>query len=311
MAPELTPLVVGIDGSERSLDALALTARLAAPGQHVLLIHVHRNGRFSNLLSGDQDRQLDREVAESTLTAMQEILDPATQRELRLVSDPSPARGLQAIAEESGASLIVVGSSHRSGIGRVFAGSVAESLLAGAPFPVAVAPHGYAGADNRLATVGCGFDGSHGSEEALSWAAALARRRRARLRALAVHSRVAFGAVSTTGAFGYESANDELRDDLERRMGAALAALADGSEVSGGVLEGDAATELAAASADLDLLVLGSRGYGSLRSALLGSVSRALVRSAACPVVVVPAGSAVAHHADPGALAITQPDPGA
>ena len=77
------------------------------------------------------------------------------------------------------------------------------------------------------------------------------------------------------------------------------------------MLEGDAATELAAASAELDLLVLGSRGYGSVRSALLGSVSRALVRSAACPVVVLPAGSmpASAHHADPAALAITQPDP--
>jgi nucleotide-binding universal stress UspA family protein len=293
MTPEIPPLVVGIDGSERSLDALALAARLADPDQHVLLIHVRRNGRPSNV------------------TALQEFLDPATAREMRVVSDSSPARGLQAIAEEIGASLIVVGSSHRSGIGRVFAGSVAESVLAGAPVPVAVAPHGYAGADKPLATIGCGFDGSPESDEALAWAAALARRRQACLRALAVHGRVAFGAVSTTGAFGYRSADDALRDELEQRTRAALAALADGSEVSGGVLEGDAATELAAASAELDLLVLGSRGYGSVRSALLGSVSRALVRSAACPVVVVRAGSTVAHHADPAAPAITQPDPAA
>lgn len=293
MTPDVPPLVVGIDGSERSLDALALAARLADAGQHVLHIHVCRNGRSSNL------------------TALQEILDPATAHEMRVVSDSSPARGLQAIAEEIGASLIVVGSSHRSGVGRVFVGSVAESLLARAPVPVAVAPHGYAGADNRLATVGCAFDGSPESEEALAWAAALARGRRARLQALAVHSRVAFGAVSTTGAFGYRSADDALRDGLEQRMRAALAALVADSEVSGRVLEGNAATELAAASADLDLLVLGSRGYGSVRSALLGSVSRALVRSAACPVVVVPAGSTVAHHADPAVSAVTQRDPAA
>lgn len=293
MTPEVRPLVVGIDGSERSLDALALAARLADPGQQGLLIHIRRNGRSSNL------------------TALQEFLDPATAREIRVVSDSSPARGLQAIAEEIGASLIVVGSSHRSGIGRVFVGSVAESLLAGAPVPVAVAPHGYAGADNPLATIGCGFDGSRESEEALAWAAALARRRRARLQSHAVHSRVAFGALSTTGAFGYRSADGALRDELEQRMRAAVAALADGTEVSGGVLEGDAATELGAASTDLDLLVLGSRGYGSVRSALLGSVSRALVRSAACPVVVLPAGSTVAHHADPAAPAMTQPDPAA
>jgi nucleotide-binding universal stress UspA family protein len=293
MTPDTTPIIVGIDGSGRSLDAVALAARLADPGQHALLVHVRRSGWPSNL------------------TALQEFLDPATAREMRVVSDSSPARGLQAIAEEIGASLIVVGSSHRSGIGRVFVGSVAESLLAGAPVPVAVAPHGYAGADNRLATIGCGFDGSPESEEALAWAAALARRGRARLQAFAVHSRVAFGAVSTTGAFGYRSADDALRDELEQRMRAALAELPDGSDISGGVLEGDAATELAAASAELDLLVLGSRGYGSVRSALLGSVSRALVRSAACPVVVLPAGSTVAHHADPAAPAMTQPDPAA
>ena len=71
------------------------------------------------------------------------------------------------------------------------------------------------------------------------------------------------------------------------------------------------APELTPLVVGIDGSVLGSRGYGSLRSALLGSVSRALVRSAACPVVVLPAGSAVAHHVDPAALAITQPDPGA
>jgi nucleotide-binding universal stress UspA family protein len=54
------------------------------------------------------------------------------------------------------------------------------------------------------------------------------------------------------------------------------------------VVEGDAAIELTEASAELDLLVLGSRGYGPIRSALLGSVSRALVPSSACPVVVLP-----------------------
>jgi nucleotide-binding universal stress UspA family protein len=39
----------------------------------------------------------------------------------------------------------------------------------------------------------------------------------------------------------------------------------------------------------LDLLVLGSRGYGPLRSVLLGGVSGHLIRTASCPVVVCPA----------------------
>lgn len=39
---------------------------------------------------------------------------------------------------------------------------------------------------------------------------------------------------------------------------------------------------------DVDLLVLGSRGYGPLTRVLLGSVSRRAAQDAPCPVLVVP-----------------------
>jgi len=76
-------------------------------------------------------------------------------------------------------------------------------VLTGAPVAVAIAPHGYAAADTGLTTIGCGFDGSPESHEALAWAHGLARRRRAHLRALAIHTPIAFGSISTTGAIGY------------------------------------------------------------------------------------------------------------
>ena len=41
-------------------------------------------------------------------------------------------------------------------------------------------------------------------------------------------------------------------------------------------------------SAHVGLLVCGSRGYGPLRSVLLGGVSRRLVDAAHCPVLVLP-----------------------
>lgn len=41
---------------------------------------------------------------------------------------------------------------------------------------------------------------------------------------------------------------------------------------------------------DAQLLVIGSRGRGALRSAVLGSVSRELASRARCPVVIVPSG---------------------
>jgi nucleotide-binding universal stress UspA family protein len=292
MITDTAPLVVGVDGSDRSRDALALAARLANDAQDVLMVHVHPYGPLSTLVPDSEYETLVRGVAESTLAAVQDTLGPDVRRELRLVSDASPAAGVQAVAEQAGASLIVMGSSHRSGLNRVFAGSIAESVLTGAIVPVAIAPHGYATRDARLETVACGFDGSPESHEALAWAHSFARGRRARLCALAVHSRIAFGGIPTTGALGFESANDALRAALEQQMREALASLDDDREVSGRVLKGDAAAELAAASADVDLLVVGSRGYGPVRSVLLGSVSRELVRSAACPVVVLPRGVA-------------------
>jgi nucleotide-binding universal stress UspA family protein len=295
-----TPLVVGVDGTERSRDALALASQLADPGQPFLLTHVHNYGRLSSLLSAGEYEQLVREVADSTFAAVQETLAPAGRRELRLVSNPSSAAGLQQIAQETDASFIVVGSSHRSGLGRVLAGSVTESVLAGASLPVAVAPRDYSGTERGLQNIGCGFDGSAESQLAVAWAADLARRRGADLLTLAVHTPVAFGGVSTGSAFSHRSANDALCAALVEQLSDAVAALGDLSEISGRVLEGDAASELAGASAELDLLVLGSRGYGPVRSVLLGSVSRALVRSAACPVVVLPRG---AHGVDSGAPA--------
>lgn len=47
----------------------------------------------------------------------------------------------------------------------------------------------------------------------------------------------------------------------------------------------------AAASEDVDLIVIGSRGRGGVGRAVIGSVSDHVVRNAGCPVLVVRARS--------------------
>jgi len=55
------------------------------------------------------------------------------------------------------------------------------------------------------------------------------------------------------------------------------------------ILEGDAAECIAAAARfhEADLVVVGSRGYGALASAVIGSVSRKLLTESPVPVMVV------------------------
>jgi len=54
---------------------------------------------------------------------------------------------------------------------------------------------------------------------------------------------------------------------------------------------GPAANLIEEAAKRVDLLVMGSRGYGPIRRVLLGSVSAPVVRHCPCPVLVVPRGA--------------------
>jgi nucleotide-binding universal stress UspA family protein len=148
---------------------------------------------------------------------------------------------------------------------------------------VVIAPRGWVGGPIR--TIACGLDGGAESWTALDAAGRLAAQLGASVELFGVVGPVPFARYSPD----YErriaeavraAVSDALRDGLGRLGGHGVSML----------LEGEPAPEIARAceEEDVDLLVLGSRGYGPIRSVLLGSVSRALVHSAPCPVMVVP-----------------------
>ena len=89
---------------------------------------------------------------------------------------------------------------------------------------------------------------------------------------------------------------DVLRVEIEQAVRESLESAAHDLPIAAttALREGDPADELAEHSAQLDLLLTGSRGYGPLRSVITGGVSGRVIRSARCPVVVVPRGAEAA-----------------
>ena len=86
---------------------------------------------------------------------------------------------------------------------------------------------------------------------------------------------------------GGVSVNELARRELRRALDAAVAE-AEGVETDGRFLEGSPEHVLAEESAELDLLVTGSRGYGPRAAVLLGTTTHTLMRSAGCPGLITP-----------------------
>jgi nucleotide-binding universal stress UspA family protein len=184
-------VLIGTDGSRHSADAVALGAVLAPLlDAEPVLVHAHPYGPLASMLAESEYERHIRGVAEDAARHARALLGRDEPAQMRLVANDSPAAALHRAANDQDVRAIVVGSSHRGRIGRVFPGAVAHRLLSGAPCPVAVAPAGYADRPEReIRTIGCGFDGTPHARQALITASDLARRAARPLRVIAVHRR--------------------------------------------------------------------------------------------------------------------------
>jgi nucleotide-binding universal stress UspA family protein len=277
-------IVVGVDGREGGRAALALAGALQrALGSEVVAVtaypHNHPLTRgtspaYEAVVEEDAEDAIARDVSGAGLTA----------RTLS-IPDRSPARALHHVAEPNHAALIIVGSDHQGAVGRVLAGGVTNATLHGAPCAVAVAPIALAGTAPALRTIGVGYDGSPESEKALDLAVSLTYATRAELELMCV--------LAAPAPRGEQA--DALLTEAARGIG---------EQARTWTAEGVPDVELARHSSQLDLLVVGSRGYGPIKRLMLGSTTVQLVRSSSCPVIVLPRG-AEESAAPPYALAAT------
>ena len=138
-----------------------------------------------------------------------------------------------------------------------------------------------------MARIVVGIDGSENSVRALRWAIEEARLRGATVDAIAAWS---YPYVVVPGAIVPAQPLADQAVDAQEHLDRVMAEVGEEQgdvTVNAIVVEGGAANALVEAGQDADLVVVGSRGHGALRS-LLGSVSQDVLHHAECPVVVIP-----------------------
>ena len=146
-------------------------------------------------------------------------------------------------------------------------------------------------------TIVVGVDGSEAAQAALSFAAEEATLRAARI--VAIHSWMYIPAPVAGDPGLMAMPEGDVPGVLEAERNVAETSLAralqeafpQGApvEIESRLVEDDPGEAIVSAAASADLVVIGSRGRGNIKSALLGSVSSHVVHHAPCPVVVVKA----------------------
>jgi nucleotide-binding universal stress UspA family protein len=271
-------VLVGVDGRPNGRDAIALASHLTDPDGKLTLAHVHNGPLHPGhaIAPGmlEEERKASHELLERERAAA------GVTAELLSIVSMSPGRGLHEQAEQQGADLLVVGSCGHGAFGRAMLGDDTRGALNGASCAVAIAPLGYAEHPAPIARVGVAYNASPESEAALELARALAAATHATIDALEV---VSIPTVAYTGiippAFG---------DSVDLMLQEADARMKQLAGVEGHAVYGLAGEELAAFGDRVDLLVVGSRGYGPVRRLVLGSTSEYLQRHARCSLLVLP-----------------------
>ncbi len=281
-------IVVGFDESDGSKDALALARQLAdrleaelvlvgvvPPPVGGSLIPALPANAFTNLV---EQAKVGLEKAAAEFEAGFEIVESS-----------SAARGLEELTETLEGDLLVLGCA-RTEPGTVRAGHKARVLLQGSRCAIALAPVGFRDGGADWATIGVATDGSPESGQALQAALEIAGAgAEMRLITVATDFADAWGFWGST--YALSELGEASRESAQKTLTAAADSLPDGVEATRVMTEGVAAVALREQAAQgLDLLCVGSRGYGPLKRVLLGSVSSELLHEVACPVLVVPRG---------------------
>jgi nucleotide-binding universal stress UspA family protein len=301
--------LIGYDGSEDSANAIRHAGVLLGPRPAVVvhvwesfagaLLHTDVDGLVGTMreaaaeLDEEDRRDAERAAAEGTELAREAGFDPEPRA---LQGRPKAWPALLGEADSLDAAVVVIGSRGQGAVKSALFGSVSSGLLHHARRPVLVVPP--CEDVSPAGPVAIGFDGSEASLAAVGAAGRLLSRREAVIETVWVP----YSGVAAAGTVGVPVAVASRASEALDRSAAARAEQTahDGARAAAAVgLEARPEAMLASGpvwctlhdSAEVHgspAIVIGSRGRGSVATAVLGSTSSALLHHARLPILVVP-----------------------
>jgi nucleotide-binding universal stress UspA family protein len=280
------PVVVGVDGSPATLDAVRWAGAQALRDDLPLrLVHAYELPvGFPTGVTEEESvltavRTQGRRWLSDAVAAATEVL-PAARVETALVA-ASSAAGL--LHESEDASLVVLGNKGRNMLTGLLAGSTSLAVAGHAHCPVVLAR-----GTTQAGPVVVGVDSTPASEPAVAFAFAEASARGARL--VALHAWT--DSVFDSALAGSNAPVDFDRDRrlAEKALVERLAAWQEKYpyvEVDRELVHDRPTRALRRRAQTAQLLVVARRGRGGFRDLVLGSTSQHVVHHATCPVAVV------------------------
>jgi nucleotide-binding universal stress UspA family protein len=201
-----------------------------------------------------------------------------------VIGDPVPVL----LREAAGSSLLVLGSRGLGELRELAEGSVLAHIATHASSPVVVVPADWRPRQDRPRQVVVGVDGSAESWNAIAFGFEFAEQTGAPVTAvLAWHDQTSTGPGDMLFPVrDLEAVEEDGAVVLSEAVAGQTVDHPD-VKVTEKLVHGTPVKVLEEESREADLLVVGSRGRGRIRGFLLGSVSRAILHRATCPVAVV------------------------
>jgi nucleotide-binding universal stress UspA family protein len=277
----LKNILFATDFEARADRALPFAATLATRyGAKLLAAHVIPQEAYAFARPDSAERTL-REAQDHAGCKLDKMISPLQLSCQALLGEGSSTEGIIGFARTYAADLIVVGTSSRSGLGKLFLGSVAEEIIREAPCPVlTVGPRVVSEAPEAFQSILCATDFSATSWRVVDFAVFLAHEFRAHL----TLTHVVSGMLRDSPRLAIEVPEQGLRALIppEPQLDYEPQVVVEIGPVAEGILS--VAKDMAA-----DLIVMGAREVGAFAQTVshFSSTTHEIISVATCPVLTV------------------------